>query len=99
MSVIVIVQGNPSADGADAQAQYSPVARDTIARHGGEVVTRGACLGSLAGDRPPFKVGLLIRFPDEAKARAWYADPDYQKVLPLRAKAYSEIEITLYQEP
>ena len=40
----------------------------------------------------------MVRFPDKAAVDAWYADPDYQAVLPLRHEAYADLEITLYQE-
>lgn len=97
MAVMVMVQGNPDPNAGDALQQYQPVARETISRHGGEVIFRGSGAGSLSDGRE-FKVGLLIRFPDAEKARAWYSDPDYQKVLPLRDRAFSDIEIRMFQE-
>ena len=97
MAVMVMVQANPRADAGESLQQYQPVARDTITRHGGEVTFRGGGAGALSGGRD-FKVGLLIRFPDKESAQAWYNDPDYQKVLPLRDKAFSEIEIRMFQE-
>jgi uncharacterized protein (DUF1330 family) len=97
MSVIVLVQGNPRADAGDVMQQYQQVAREVIGRHGGEIVTRGSGVGALAGGRN-FRVGIVIRFADKTKAEAWHDDPDYQGVLPLREKAYSELEITMYQE-
>lgn len=33
-----------------------------------------------------------------AAVDAWYQDPEYQKVLPLRDQAYAELEINVYQE-
>lgn len=97
MAVFVLVQGNPNPDAADTLPQYQQVARETIARHGGEIVARGGGAGAFAGGRK-FGVGIVLRFPDKAKAEAWHADPDYQAVLPLRAKCFSELEIVLYQE-
>jgi len=97
MSVIVIVQGNPRASKADVLPQYQQTARAVIAKHGGEVLTRGSGLGKLAGTRQ-WQVGLLVRFPDKAAVDAWYNDPDYQRVLPLRDQAYEELEINVYQE-
>lgn len=97
MSVIVLVQGNPRPDAGEVMQQYSQVARETIGRHGGEIIARGSGAGALAGERH-FRVGIVIRFPDKEKAEGWYNDPDYQGVLPLRERAYSEIEVTLYQE-
>lgn len=97
MSVMVIVQGNPRADRTDMLQQYQQTARAVIAKHGGQVVARGSGLGSLKGSRQ-WQVGILLRFPDQAAVNAWYNDPDYQKVLPLRDQAYAELEINMYQE-
>lgn len=97
MSVLVVVQGNPRADRTETLQQYQQTARAVIAKHGGEVVARGSGLGSLHGARQ-WQVGIVLRFPDKAAVEAWYNDPDYQKVLPLRDQAYAELEIAMYQE-
>ncbi len=97
MSVLVVVQGNPHPDRAETLQQYQQTARAVIAKHGGQVVARGSGLGSLSGSRR-WQVGIVLRFPDQAAVNAWYNDPDYQKVLPLRAQAYAELEIAMYQE-
>ncbi len=45
--------------------------------HGGEVdVKEGSWPGAL----------VLIEFPSTAQARAWYASPAYQEILPLRTR-------------
>jgi uncharacterized protein (DUF1330 family) len=99
MSVLVLVQGNPRPDKAEVLQQYQQVARTVIAKHGGQPVARGSGIGALHGAHK-WQVGIVIRFPDEAAVRAWYNDPDYQKVLPLRDQAYGagELEITMFQE-
>lgn len=99
MSVLVLVQGNPKPDKADILQQYQQVARTIIGKHGGQPVARGSGLGALHGPNK-WQVGIVIRFPDEASVRAWYNDPEYQKVLPLRDQAYGEgeLEITMFQE-
>jgi uncharacterized protein (DUF1330 family) len=97
MSVLVLVQGTPRADRKDELAQYQQAARTVIAKHGGQVVARGNGLGSLHG-RGNHQVGIVLRFADKAAAEAWYNDPDYRKVLPLRDQAYAELEISMFQE-
>lgn len=99
MSVLVLVQGNPKPDKAEILQQYQQVARTIIAKHGGQPVARGSGIGSLHGAHK-WQVGIVIRFPDEAAARGWYNDPEYQKALPLRDQAYGEgeLEITMFQE-
>ncbi len=97
MSVIVVVQGNPRADRSDTLQKYQQTARAVIGKHGGEAVARGSGLGSLSGSRQ-WQVGIVLRFPDKAAVDAWYNDPDYQQVLPLRDQAYADLEINVYQE-
>ncbi len=97
MSVLVLVQGNPLPEKADTLQQYQQVARTIIAKHGGQVVARGAGVASLHGGQPR-KVGIVVRFPDLAAAQAWYNDPEYQQVLPLRDQSYAELEINVFQE-
>lgn len=97
MSVIVVVQGTPRPECKDALAEYQQTARATIAKHSGEVIARGGGLGSLHGSGQ-YKVAIVLRFPDKAAADAWYNDPDYRRVLPLRDQAYAQLEINVFQE-
>jgi uncharacterized protein (DUF1330 family) len=97
MSVIVLVQGNPRPEGKEQLAQYQRTARNVIGRHGGEVVARGSTLGKLHGARQ-WQFAVVLRFPDEASVDAWYNDPEYVQVLPLRERGFAELEINLYQE-
>ncbi|MGE0822058.1 MAG: DUF1330 domain-containing protein [Candidatus Binatia bacterium] len=99
MSVLVVVQGSPNPEKNDILLQYQQVARTIIGKHGGQVVARGSGIGTLHGPNK-WNVGIIIRFPDEAAVRAWYNDPDYQKVIPLRDQAYGHgnLEITMFQE-
>ena len=96
MSVIVMVQGNPRPEGKDQLAQYQQTAREVIIRHGGQVIARGGGVGSLHGAK--WQVGIVIRFPDKSAVDAWYNDPDYRKVLPLRDQGMAELEINVFQE-
>ena len=97
MSVIVLVQGTPHPERKEALAEYQQTARTIIAKHGGQAVARGSGLGSLHGSGK-FQVGIVIRFADQAAAEGWYNDPEYQKVLPLRDRAYATLEINMFQE-
>ncbi len=98
MSVLVIVQGTPRPDKAETLKQYQQAAGAVVQRHGGSAVARGSGLESLKGGNQ-WKVGIVIRFPDLAAVHAWYNDPDYQKVIPLRDEAYdNSLEINVYQE-
>jgi uncharacterized protein (DUF1330 family) len=98
MSVLVLVQGNPKPEKAAVLQQYQQAARTVIGKHGGQPIARGGGVGTLHGSRK-WQVGIVIRFPDEAAVKAWYNDPEYQKVVPLRDEAYgNDLEITMFQE-
>lgn len=51
-----------------------------LKRFNGELVTYDDTPDTLEGDSPrPGRV-ILLRFPSEEQARAWYTDPGYQKL-------------------
>jgi uncharacterized protein (DUF1330 family) len=54
----------------------------TLAPFDGRFLIHGARPEPLEGDFPGHLV--VIAFPDRARARAWYASPAYQAILPLR---------------
>ncbi|WP_432010499.1 DUF1330 domain-containing protein [Streptomyces sp. HD1123-B1] len=56
--------------------------QDTMTPFGGRFLTHGAEVQVLEGSWPGHVV--MIGFPDLAAARAWYASPAYQEILPLR---------------
>lgn len=57
-----------------------------VASHGGRYVVLGGPLDVLEGHwRPTFPV--MIEFPTEAAARAWYDSPDYAPLKKLRLEA------------
>lgn len=97
MSVIVMVQGNPRPEGREQLTQYQQTARAVITKHGGQVVARGGAIGKLHGPQP-WQFAVVLRFPDKAAVDAWYNDPEYIKVLPLRERGFAELEINVFQE-
>ncbi len=98
MSVMIMVQGSPRADQADVLKRYQSAAVAVITRHGGQFVGRGPVVKRLAGPHE-WAFGLVIRFPDMAAVEAWYADPEYQAVIPLRTQAFGDaLEISVIQE-
>src|ERR1700678_4154983 len=90
MSVIDLVHAPPHHKHRGALAEYQQTARTIIAKHGGQPVARGSGFGSLHGSGK-HQVGIVIRFADQAAAEGWYNDPEYQKVLPLRDRAYETL--------
>jgi uncharacterized protein (DUF1330 family) len=53
--------------------------------YGGRFLVHGSDVEILEGDWPGTVV--ILEFPDLPNARAWYASPAYQEILPLRTKS------------
>lgn len=66
--------------------EYSAAAGPTIAPAGGTVVARTKFVQTLAGDLSA-NAALILRFDTAEAAAAWYASPEYQKLIPLRDEA------------
>jgi len=63
---------------AAAYRQYEKGFFPILKRYGGEFVTFDDAPHHLEGDAPRSGRMIIIRFPSAAKARNWYADPEYQ---------------------
>jgi len=96
MSVVVLIQGNLRPGGKEALMEYYLPALAVVAKHGGEAVALGSAGTSLYG-ASRYEIGIVLKFPDKAAVDGWYNDPDYRKLIPLRERAYSDLEISLFQ--
>lgn len=57
--------------------KYTALTPATLARNGGKFLTRGEPIETLEG--PAFtERQVILEFPDQAAAQAWYNDTDYQ---------------------
>lgn len=66
--------------------KYTALTPATLARYGGKFLTRGDAVRTVEG--PAFGERLvLIEFPDQDKAMAWYNDADYQSAARFRRLA------------
>jgi uncharacterized protein (DUF1330 family) len=67
-----------------------------VKKYGGRFLTRGEPVTTLEGT--PYQDRLVIlEFPTQAQAEAWYADPDYQEAVVFR-QAASVMTMMLVQE-
>lgn len=64
--------------------QYIEAIQDTMDPYGGRFLVHGADVEVVEGQWPGTVV--LLEFPDGNAARAWYASPAYQRILPLRTR-------------
>lgn len=80
---------------AEQMKAYGAASAPTVAAHSGEVIARGNFAEALLGAGAPHATGV-IRFPDLAAARAWFASPEYQALADLR-EAAGEMEFFVYE--
>jgi uncharacterized protein (DUF1330 family) len=78
--------------------QYEKGFFPLLERHGGSFVTFDDAAETLEGQAPPEGRLVIFRFPSEAAARAWYADPDYQALSEHRRTATTLHFLTLVHE-
>ena len=87
MSAFVIVQGTVT--DPDKMQEYGAAAGPIVAAHGGEFMARGP-MEVLSGSSD-HKISVVVRFPDAAKARAWYESAEYQALVPIRESALDSV--------
>ena len=71
---------------ADGFKQYSQQVPKTLEPYGGRFLVRGGAHETVEGDFRPKRI-VVLEFPDVTSARAWYASPEYQRILPLRLRS------------
>lgn len=64
--------------------QYRALAAASIERYGGRYVVRGGPVLCVEGERDPERSFVVVEFPDMARAKEWYASPDYAEALKVR---------------
>lgn len=76
--------------------EYSEKSAQISASHGGEYLVRGPSGNVVEGDVLKGKVTIIARFPSMDALNAFYNDPDYQTIKPLREDA-GNFEIAFYE--
>ena len=66
--------------------EYARRASVIEAKYGGRPLVAGDAVEIVEGDWPGERT-VVLEFPSLDAARAWYADPEYQSLLPLRHEA------------
>ena len=74
------VLANFVVDDAEVYRRYEKGFFPILKRHGGEFFTFDDASATVEGSAPLEGRVVIFRFPSEAAARAWYADPDYQSI-------------------
>lgn len=68
----------------DAAQRYRNLAAPSIDKFGGRYLVRGAIPSMLEGDWDPAERVVVVEFPSEEAARAWYNSPEYAAALAVR---------------
>ena len=71
---------------AGATELYRSLAAQSIARFGGRYLVRGGAAELVEGG-PAVKTLVIVEFASMARAREWYASPDYCEALKVRRTA------------
>ncbi|MDP3160059.1 MAG: DUF1330 domain-containing protein [Reyranella sp.] len=69
---------NLSVTDAGVYRQYEKGFFPLLKKHGGEFITFDDEAFTLEGEAPRQGRMIILKFPSEAQARTWYADPEYQ---------------------
>jgi uncharacterized protein (DUF1330 family) len=71
---------------AKAIETYRTLAARSIAHYGGRYLVRGGAAELVEGG-PALKTLIIVEFPSMARAREWYASPEYAEALKVRRTA------------
>ena len=80
---------------AEKMDAYATAAGPAVLAYGGEFVAIGEKVAALVGDNAMQSIAI-VRFPDVASAKTWFASPEYSACKPLREEA-AEMQFTLYE--
>ena len=69
---------------AELIERYRPLASASIEKFGGRYIVRGGPVDLIEGERDPDRRFVVVEFPTMARAREWYASPDYAEALKVR---------------
>lgn len=76
--------------------EYQRQVQATLEPYGGRFLVRGGALEPVEGEYRPKRL-VVLEFPDVAAARAWYASPAYQAILPIRLRHGRASFLTIVQ--
>ena len=94
MKANLIVSSTPNPNEKEALEQYVSGAMPLLKAAGGEVVARLAVNAEIAGGSP-YKTFLVMSFQDEDQLKELFASEAYGKLIPLREKAFTAIDIKI----
>jgi len=94
---ILWVEVTSSPDREAVKTEYLQKAGPITSKHGGRLLNTFKVTEAL-GHRSALQLAVLFSFPDEQAIHNLFSDPEYEKLLPIRAKAFSQIRYTILEE-
>ncbi|NIO05693.1 MAG: DUF1330 domain-containing protein [Proteobacteria bacterium] len=92
--VTMIIAGWFDPDHAEERTQYIEAAGSIFKKYGSGMVTSYLPTETLVGDFKPDAVALL-EWPSAEACRRAFADPEYEKLIPLRDKGLKKVTYTV----
>lgn len=80
MTTYIVVDITPT--NVEKLQQYSALAAETLIPFNGEFIAKGPV--TVLHGEPPFKMKVIIGFPDYESATSWYHSDSYQSIIGLR---------------
>jgi uncharacterized protein (DUF1330 family) len=81
--------------GKDEYLKYEQGFFPVLKKHGGSFVTYDDHAKHMEGSDPRQGRMVIFKFPSQAAAEAWYADPDYQAISEHRRAGTNLISLTM----
>jgi uncharacterized protein (DUF1330 family) len=78
---------------AERYQDYASAVLAQVSRIGGKILAAGRATVLEGAELP--NLNVIIEFPDEDAAMAWYASEEYQAVRPIRLQATTSSQIAL----
>ena len=94
MNAYVIVEA--TARDEESRRRYGSQVEPTLREFSGEVIAFGPW--QVLFGEPAFDNGMIIRFPDNETALAWFQSPAYQSLLEIRTAAALDCRFWLVNE-
>lgn len=98
MTAHVIVLASINAESPQSAADYARGVQPLLLAAGVTPVFRASIAETLVGEITP-ATAMVLEFPDTDEARAFFAQEAYQKLLPMRRKGFSHMEIHITNGP
>ncbi|MFA0813736.1 DUF1330 domain-containing protein [Microbulbifer epialgicus] len=97
LPVFLHIESSPNLQESQALQQYIGLALELMQQYGGVRIASYDVEEALDGGRSP-KAFVVVSFPDREAIYAFFNDPAYQAIIPLRDKAFAHLRFFITSE-